>query len=59
MLCSADFNIRWLLRMIARKGLGLLLCLLQASVLADLFEKFAEIIDINRLQNLEQRWSMI
>jgi hypothetical protein len=37
--------------MIAKKGLGLLLCLLQASGLAGLFEKLAEIFDINRLQS--------
>ena len=30
---------RWLLRMIVKKGLGLLLCLLQASGLDGLFEK--------------------
>jgi transposase, IS5 family len=42
--------------MIAKKGLGLLLCLLQASGLAGLFEKLAEIIGPNRLQNSDQRW---
>jgi IS5 family transposase len=30
-LCAAGFNIRWLLRMIAKKGIGLFLRLLQAS----------------------------
>ena len=30
-LCAAGCNIRWLLRMIAKKGRGLLLCLLQAA----------------------------
>jgi hypothetical protein len=49
-------NIRWLLRMIAWKGLGLLLCLLQASGLAGLFEKLVENIGLNRLQNSDQRW---
>jgi IS5 family transposase len=35
-LCAAGYNIRWLLRMIVKKGLGLLLCLLQVSGLAGL-----------------------
>ncbi len=56
MLCAAGYNIRWLLRMIIKKGLGLLLCLLQASGLAVLFKKLAKIFDINRLQNSDQRW---
>jgi IS5 family transposase len=30
-LCAAGFNIRWLLRMIVKKGIGLFLRLLQAS----------------------------
>ena len=55
-LCAAGYNIRWLLRMIAKKGLGLLLCLLQASGLAGLIEKLAEIFGLNRLQNSNQRW---
>jgi len=29
--CATGFNIRWLLRMIAKKGIGLFLRLLQAS----------------------------
>ena len=55
-LCAAGYNIRWLLRMIVKKGLGLLLCLLQVSGLAGLFEKLAEIFGRNRLQNSDQRW---
>jgi hypothetical protein len=42
--------------MIVKKGLGLLLCLLQASGLAGLFEKLAEIFGRNRMQNSDQRW---
>ena len=57
-LCAAGYNIRWLLRMIARKGLGLLLCLLQASGMTDLFARLAEISGINRLQNSDQRWAL-
>ena len=55
-LCAAGYNIRWLLRMIAKKGLGLLLCLLQVSGLASLLEKLAEIFGQTRLQNSAQRW---
>jgi transposase, IS5 family len=49
-LCAASYNIRWLLRMIVKKGRGLLLCLLQASGLAGLLEKLAEILARNRPQ---------
>ena len=45
--------------MIIKKGLGLLLRLLQASGLAVLFKKLAEIFDINRLQNSDQRWVLV
>jgi IS5 family transposase len=55
-LCAAGYNIRWLLRMIARKGQGLLLCLLQAAGLTALLAKLAVIIGHNRLQNSGQRW---
>lgn len=44
--------------MIVKKGLGLLLRLLQASGLKGLFEKLAEIIVLNRLQNSDQRWAL-
>ena len=57
-LCAAGYNIRWLLGMIVKKGLGLLLGLLQASGLAGLFEKLAEIFGLNRLQNSDQRWAL-
>jgi IS5 family transposase len=55
-LCAAGYNIRWLLRMIIKKGLGLLLCLLQVSGLAGLFEQLAEIFGLNRPQKSDQRW---
>jgi IS5 family transposase len=55
-LCAAGYNIRWLLRMIVKKGLGLLLCLLQASGLAGMLEKLTEIFGCDRLQNSDQRW---
>jgi hypothetical protein len=44
--------------MIVKKGLGLLLCLLQTSGLAGLFEKLAEIFGLNRPQNSDQRWAL-
>lgn len=44
MLCAAGFNIRWLLRMIAKMGLGLLLCLLSAMGLLNFWLKLAELI---------------
>ena len=58
-LCAAGYNIRWLLRMIVKKGLGLLLCLLQVSGLVGLFEKLTAIFDRNRLQNSGQRWALV
>jgi hypothetical protein len=42
--------------MIVKKGLGLLLCLLQVSGLAGLFGKLAEIFGLNRMQNSDHRW---
>jgi hypothetical protein len=54
-LCAAGYNIRWLLRMIFKKGLGLLLCLLQASGLVGWIVKLVGIIGKNRLQNSDQR----
>ncbi len=58
-LCTAGYNIRWLMRMIIKKGLGLLLCLLQVRGLMGLFETLAEIFDINRLQKLDQSWALV
>lgn len=57
-LCAAGYNIRWLLRMIAKKGRGLLLCLLQMSGLAGLFEHLAEFLGLKRLQNSDQGWGL-
>ena len=50
-LCAAGYNVRWLLRMIVKKGLGLLLRLLQPSGLAGLLQKLAEILGHTQLQN--------
>ena len=57
-LCAAGYNTRWLLRMIVKKGLGLLLCLLQASGLTALIATLAEVIGLNRMQNSDQRWAL-
>lgn len=57
-LCAAGYNIRWLLRMIVKKGLGLLLRLPQAAGLAALMEKLVEIIGNNPSQNSNQRWAL-
>lgn len=48
-VCAAGYNIRWLLRIIIKKGLGLLLSLLLTSSLRGLFEKLAEIFGLNLL----------
>jgi len=58
-LCAAGYNIRWLLRMIVKKGLGLLLLLLQAAGLAALLAKLAEIISRSRPQNSNQKWALV
>jgi hypothetical protein len=55
-LWAACYNNRWLLRMIVKKGLGLLLCLLQACGLVGMIDKLAEFFGRNRLQNSDQRW---
>ena len=57
-LCAAGYNIRWLLRMIAKKGLGLLLCLLQAAGLTALVVKFAQMFSQQRLKSSDQRWAL-
>ena len=48
LLCAAGYNIRWLLRMIVKKGRGLLLCLLQAVGLMVFWQKLAAVIDQNQ-----------
>jgi len=42
-LCAAGFNIRWLLRMIAKKGIGLFLRLLQVAALGQLVRQLRQI----------------
>jgi IS5 family transposase len=55
-LCAAGYNIRWLLRMIVKKGLSHLLCLLHAARLTALLAKLAEIVGLDGPQNSHQRW---
>ena len=55
-LCATGYNIRWLLRMIAKRGLGLLLRLLQAAGLMALLVKLAEIKDAIQSQNSGRCW---
>lgn len=57
-LCAAGYNIRWLLRMIAKKGLGLLLCLLQAAGLSALIVKLTEILGAEQSRNSDQCWEV-
>ena len=42
-LCAAGFNIRWLLRMIAKKGIGLFLRLLQVAALGQIVRQVRQI----------------
>ena len=42
-LCAAGFNIRWLLRMIVKKGIGLFLRLLQVGGLGQIGRQWREI----------------
>ena len=51
LLRAAGYNIRWLLRMIVKKGLGLLLCLMPAVGLMAVWQKFAAVIDQTRLKS--------
>ena len=57
-LCAAGYNIRWLLRMIAKKGLGLLLCLLSAMGLLTVWQKLAEVIGRKPWQSSDLRLAM-
>ncbi len=57
-LCAAGYNIRWLLRMIAKKSLGLLLCLLSATGLLVAWQKLAEVIGLKPSQSSDQHLAM-
>ena len=48
LLCARGYNIRWLVRIKVKRGLGLLSCLLQAVGLTALWQKLAAVIDQTR-----------
>ena len=57
-LCAAGFNLRWLLRMIIKKGIGLFLRLLQAAGLTDLQRKLRQILTANPTNSVSMNWLM-
>jgi IS5 family transposase len=57
-LCAAGYNIRWLLRMIIKKGVGLFLRLLQAVGLTDLQRKLRQIFTVNPANSASINWVM-
>ena len=57
-LCAAGFNIRWLLRMIAKKGIGLFLRLLQASGLVQLAQQLRKIFVCEPLKAGSGNWAL-
>ena len=57
-LCAAGFNIRWLLRMIAKKGVGLFLRLLQAGGLGQLARQLRPIFVCEPLKAGAKNWAL-
>ena len=57
-LCAAGFNLRWLLRMIIKKGIGLFLRLLQTAGLTDLQRKLRQILTANPTNSVSMNWLM-
>ena len=60
-LCAAGYNIRWLLRMIVKKGLSLFLRLLQAAGLTDftdLQRKLRLILSVNSTKSGSMNWAV-
>lgn len=57
-LCAAGYNIRWLLRMIVKKGLSLLLCQLRQNGLTALMNKLTAMISQNRREVSPQQWAL-
>jgi IS5 family transposase len=55
-LCAAGYNIRWLLRMIVKKGLSFFLRLLQAAGLTDLQRKLRGIFTVNSTKSASMNW---
>jgi IS5 family transposase len=57
-LCAAGFNIRWLLRMIAKKGIGLFLRLLQVGGLGQLARQLRQIFVCEQLKVGSRNWAL-
>ena len=57
-LCAAGFNIRWLLRMIAKKGIGLFLRLLQVAALGQLALQLRQIFISPQLKSSSMNLAM-
>lgn len=55
-LCAAGYNIRWLQRMIVKKGLSLFLRLLQAAGFTDLLRKSRGIFTVNPSKSASMNW---
>ena len=58
-ICEAGYNIRWLLRVIAMKALGHLLCLAQTLIMAALVAKWFAIKGPKPEQSSYQRWALV
>ena len=56
-LCAAGFNIRWLLRMIAKKGIGLFLRLLQVFELGQIALQLRQIFVSQPLKLGPMNWA--
>ena len=57
-LCAAGFNIRWLLRMIAKKGIGLFLPLLPVADLEKLALQLRQIFVSKPVRPGSMNWAM-
>ncbi len=57
-LCAAGFNVRWLLRMIAKKGIGLFLRLLQVGGLGQLARQLRQIFVCEPLKAGSKNWAL-
>jgi len=57
-LCAAGFNIRWLLRMIVKKGIDLLLRLLQVAGLEEIGRQLRQIFMSQPLKPGSMNWAL-
>ena len=56
-LCAAGYNIRWLLRMIVKTGIGLFLRLLQLTGLHNFARALRKIIMSNQFKSSAMHWA--